>query len=127
MQRNFDDFAYDGQLLAPQTIAGSGSEVDGSGVDMKRCKTGVVVFDVGAVDSGTTVSVMIQKSEDDSTWEDAISSAKTFTNANANSTVTQAVKNMERYWRIQYTVTNGKNALFGAVAIGWDAPVAPIS
>ena len=126
MRRNFDDFAHDGQLLAPQTISGDGDEHNGSGVDMKHCRTGVVVFNIGAVVAAATISVMIQKSEDDSTWEDAISAAKTFATADANSVVTQAVIDMERYWRIQYTVTNNKDALFGAVGVGWDAPYVPV-
>lgn len=127
MRRNFDDFGHDGILLPSQTIAGSGSEVNGTGVDMKRCRTGVVLFTLGAIDAATDVSVMVQKSDDNSTWEDAISSALTFDQDSASLTVTQEVINMERYWRIQYTVTNAKNALFGVAGIGWDAPSLPVS
>ena len=127
MRRNFDDFAYDGMLLISQTIAGSGSEVDGTSVDMKRCRTGVVLFILGAIDAATDVSVMVQKSEDDSTWEDAIDSALTFDQDSASTVVTQEVINMERYWRIQYTVTSGKDCLMGCAGIGWDAPSLPVS
>ena len=126
MRRNFDDFAYDGILLPAQTIAGSGDEVNGTAVDMKRCRTGVILFTCGEIDTETDVSVMVQKSEDNSTWEDAISSAKTFDQDSASLTVTQAVINMERYWRIQYTVTNGKDCLMGVAGIGWDAPSLPV-
>lgn len=127
MRRNFDDFAHDGILLVPATIAGSGSEVDGTAADMKRCRTGVVLFVLGAIDAETDVSVMVQKSDDNSTWEDAISAALTFDQDSAGATVTQEVINMERYWRIQYTVSSGKNALMGCAGVGWDSPSLPVS
>ena len=122
MRRNFDDFAHDGILLPAQTITGDGEEHNGTGVDMKRCRTGVILFTCGAIDLATDVSVMVQKSEDNSTWEDAISAAKTFDQDSASITVTQGVINMERYWRIQYTVTSGKGCLMGVAGIGWDSP-----
>ena len=126
-RRNFDDFAHDGILLPAQTIAGDDGEHNGTGVDMKRCRTGVVLFTLGAIDSGTDVSVMIQKSDDNSTWEDAIDDALTFDQDSASTTVTQEVINMERYWRIQYTVTTGKDCLMGCAGVGWDSPSLPVS
>ena len=127
MRENYNDSKYGVQLLNPQTIAGTGSEVNGSWVDFKNFRDGVLLVPVGAIDAGTTINIQIQTAEDDSGTgaTDVLSADQSITTGNA--LYAYELKDLKRYVRIQYTVTNAKNALFGAVAVGWNRFQLPAS
>jgi len=119
-----------GQLLETQTVAGTGSEVNGTGVDMGHCRNGMLVVAAGAFDSGTTVSIMVQTSADDGdadAWADVLSSAYEIATAGDQTFGEEELLYLRRYVRAQYTITNGKNAILGLGVVGWAAPVRPVA
>lgn len=130
MERNSDAVMKIGQLLETQTVAGTGSEVNGTGVDMGHCRNGMLVVAAGAFDSGTTVSIMVQTSADDGdadAWADVLSSAYEIATAGDQTFGEEELLYLRRYVRAQYTITNGKNAILGLGVVGWAAPVRPVA
>ena len=128
MQRNSDAVMKVGQLLETQTLAGTGSEVDCTGVDMSNCRNGTLIIAAGAFDSGSTVTIMVQTSNDngvDDAWADVLSSAVTVLTAADQAFLEEELLYMRRYVRAQVTATNGKNVILGLGVIGWAAPVNP--
>jgi len=128
MQRNSDAVMKVGQLLETQTLAGTGSEVDYTGVDMSNCRNGTLIIAAGAFDSGSTVTIMVQTSNDngvDDAWADVLSSAVTVLTAADQAFLEEELLYMRRYVRAQVTATNGKNVILGLGVIGWAAPVNP--
>jgi len=128
MQRNSDAVMKVGQLLETQTLAGTGSEVDYTGVDMSNCRNGALIIAAGAFDSGSTVTIMVQTSNDngvDDAWADVLSSAVTVLTAADQAFLEEELLYMRRYVRAQVTATNGKNVILGLGVIGWAAPVNP--
>jgi len=129
MRENYSDSKYAVQLLDPQTISGDGSEHDGSWVDLKNFRDGVLLVSAGAIDAATTVTIQCQTAEDDSGTgaADVLSADQSFTNTGANAVHAYELKNLKRYVRLQYKVTNAKNALIGAVVVGWNRFQVPAS
>lgn len=127
MRENYNDSKYGVQLLNPQTISGDGSEHNGSWVDLKGFRDGVLLVPVGAIDAGTTISIQIQTAKDSAGTgaADVLSADQSITSG--NTLYAYELKDLKRYVRIQYTVTNAKNALFGAVAVGWNRFQVPAS
>ena len=128
MQRNSDAIMKLGQLLETQTVSGTGSEVSGTGVDMGHCRNGTLIVAAGAFDSGTTVSLMVQTSADngvDDDWADVLSAAYEIATAADQAFLEEELLYMRRYVRVQYTVTNAKDAILGIGVIGWAAPENP--
>lgn len=126
MKKNYDDFGMAEELLTNQTIAGDGAEHDGTGVDFKGIRKGVLLIHAGAFDSATTLTYQLQTSYDNSNWTDCFDADKTLLTAADEDLVAFEVNDIERYLRIQYTVTNGKNALAGFSFVGWDAKCQPL-
>jgi len=130
MERNWDDVFKIGQLLETQTVAGTGAEVDGTGVDMGHCRNGALIVAAGVFDAGTTVSIMIQTSADngvDDAWADVLATPYTILTAGDQVFGQEELLYLKRYVRAQYTITNGKDAILGLGCIGWAAPVRPIA
>lgn len=123
--RNFDDNFKGITLLANQTVAGSGAEVNGTGVALNGCRQGVLVVDAGTF--GATFTFMLQTSYNNSTWTDVFSAEKTITAGADEAFAFYEAKGLEQYVRIQYTGVNGQDYEVGIALIGWDAAAVPVS
>ena len=130
MERNYDDVFEAQQVLEAQTITGDGTEKNGSGVDLGNCRNGVLLVLAGVFESATTATLQLQTSADDGdkdAWADVLASDETILTAADQAVHEYELLYLRRYVRLQYTVTNGKNAILGACVVGWAAPVRPIA
>ena len=130
MERNYDDVFEAQQVLEAQTIAGDGTEKNGSGVDMGHCRNGVLLILAGVFDSATTATFQLQTSADngdEDDWEDVLDADEDIATAGDQALYEYELLYLRRYVRLQYKVTNGKNAILGAAVVGWAAPERPIS
>lgn len=128
MEKNWDAAFKVGQLLETQTVSGTGSEINGTGVDMGHCRNGALIVAAGVFDSGTTVSIMIQTSADngvDDDWADVLSAAFEVATAADQAWLEEELLYLRRYVRAQYTITSGKDAIIGLGCVGWALPERP--
>ena len=129
--RDFNSKFYLTPLLATAVHAGSASEADGTAKLTWGCRGGAAIVEIGNVDTATCViSLTFQKSPDNSSWTDIIpigySSADIEITATAalgeDNTIAFSLDELNEggYVRVQWTVTNGKNAtVFGVNFVGF--------
>lgn len=138
MTRDFNSVFYVTPLLATAVHAGSASEADGTAKLVWGCRSGAALVEIGNVDTATCViSLTFQKSPDNSSWTDIIPIG--YSSADIEITATAALGedniiafaldelNEGGYIRVQWQVTNGKNAtVFGVNFIGFRAMTRPV-
>lgn len=94
-------------------VAGSGAAVNGSWVDTRDLAEGYLFIDVTAIDAATTIALTLSfANADRSIVGDSGVSIANMTTATQQMV---AVPQLAAYARINYTVTNGKNATFRAL------------
>lgn len=128
MMRNFDDNFKGITLLANQTVAGTGSEVNGTGVALNGCTQGVLVVDAGTF--GATLTFQLQTSADNGstdTWADVFTADKTILNSADEGFKFYEATGLKQYVRVQYLGVNGQDYEVGIALIGWDASTVPVS
>jgi len=131
MTRDFNSKFYITPLLATAVHAGSASEADGTAKLTWGCRGGAALVEIGNVDTATCVIFLtFQRSPDNSTWTDVTpigySSADIEITATAGLGEDNIVAfsldelNEGGYVRVQWRVTNGKDAtVFGVNFIGY--------
>jgi hypothetical protein len=138
MTRDFNSVFYITPLLENVVHTGSASEADGTAKLVWGCRGGAAVVTVGNVDTAECViSLTFQKSPDNSSWTDIVPIG--YSSADIEITAVAALGednivafsldelNEGGYIRVQWQVTNGKNATaFGANFVGFRAMRRPV-
>jgi len=135
--RDFNSKFYLTPLLATAVHAGSASEADGTAKLTWGCRGGAAIVEIGNVDTATCVIFLtFQTSPDNSTWSDVTpigySSADIEITATAalgeDNTIAFSLDELNEggYVRVQWRVTNGKNAtVFGVNFVGFRGVAQP--
>jgi len=138
MTRDFNSVFYITPLLATAVHAGSASEADGTAKLVWGCRGGAFLVEIGNVDTATCViSLTFQHSPDNSTWTDLVPIGYSSADIDITATAALGEDNLIAfscdelfeggYVRVQWQVTNGKNAtVFGVNFIGFRAMERPI-
>jgi len=128
MERNYDDVMNSVCGLLPQTIAGDGAEHLSAALDLGHCRNGVLLVNAGEMDALSTLTVQVLTCDtSDGTYTDVLAADEDIGVAGKNTLYEYELLYLERYVKFQYSVTNAKNALFGATITGWAAPVRPVA
>lgn len=124
--RDFTNFLHDVNLVSPQVLTGSGSEVTGSATDLSYCRDGLLLINLGAIDAATTIGYQIQTCDtSDGTYADVLSADGSLATANANTLIAVALSDLKRYVKFQYTITNAKTVYASVIVLVGNRPVNP--
>ena len=122
MRWNYDDNFSKGVLLAPIKWTADVASTNGTAVTLDNARDGVALINVGAIDSGSTLTVKIETSSDGTTYTTEVASV----NLTASGLYAYALSDIKKYVRLVYsytaatTVTDG--ATVGATVLGWNKP-----
>jgi len=138
MTRDFNSVFYAVPLLENVVHAGSASEADGTAKLVWGCRGGAAIVTIGNVDTATCViSLTFQKSPDNSSWTDIVPIGYSSADIEITATAGLGEDNIVAfsldelfeggYVRVQWQVTNGKNATaFGVNFVGFRGTYQPV-